>query len=96
MNIYVSNLSDKITDESLRVLFSTYGRVDSTEIIMDVFTDSSRGFAFVEMPDETEAANAIEKLHLSVIDGMAINAKESKPRVEHKGSYAVGSKPKKN
>ena len=92
MNIYISNLGDKITDESLRATFATYGEVSSSKVILDGFTGYSRGFAFVEMPNESEATIAITKINGSIIDGQAIVVKEAKPKVQHKGSYAVGSK----
>jgi RNA recognition motif-containing protein len=87
MNLYVSNLGEKTTDESLKAAFVTHGQVSSAKIIKDHFTGYSRGFAFVEMPNEAEANNAISKLNGSSIDGQIISVKEAKPKVEHKGSY---------
>ena len=62
MNIYVSNLSFAVTDEDLREYFAEYGEVSSAKVIMDKFTNRSRGFAFIEMPDETAASKAIKEL----------------------------------
>lgn len=63
MNIFVGSLSFKTTDSQLAELFSEYGKVDSAVIIMDRATDRSKGFGFVEMPDNTEAQNAIDNLN---------------------------------
>jgi len=90
MNIYVSNLGDKITDESLRALFATHGEVSSSHIVLDGFTGYSRGFAFVEMQDDHQAEVAIEKINGSIVDGRAISVQQARPRTEHRGSYAVG------
>ncbi|MFZ1497855.1 MAG: RNA-binding protein, partial [Saprospiraceae bacterium] len=60
MNIYVGNISFKTTDEELLQLFQQYGEVSSAKIIKDRETGRSRGFAFVEMADDIDAASAIE------------------------------------
>ena len=59
MNIYVSNLSFNVQDDDLRGFFEGYGEVASAKIITDKFTNKSRGFGFVEMPNDAEAAKAI-------------------------------------
>ncbi len=63
MNIYIGNLSFNVTEEELGKLFSERGKVSSVDIIRDKFTGKSRGFAFVEMPDQTEAESAIQALN---------------------------------
>lgn len=85
MNIYVSNLGEKITDESLRAIFATHGEVRSSKVIKDRFTGDSRGFAFIEMPNDNEAESAMSKIDGSVIDGRSIAVKEARPRPQ-KGS----------
>jgi RNA recognition motif-containing protein len=87
MNLYVSNLGDKITDESLGAIFATHGQVNSSKVIKDRFTGYSRGFAFVEMPNDTEAVNAISKIDGSVIDGRNVSVKEARPRPTQKESF---------
>jgi len=82
MNIYISHLSYGVDDNELREVFETYGQVDSAKVITDKFTGKSRGFGFVEMPDETEANKAIEALNQSEIDGMNVNVNIAKPREE--------------
>ena len=55
MNIYVSNLSFNVLDQGLKDFFAPYGEVTSAKVIMDKFTGKSKGFGFVEMPDDTAA-----------------------------------------
>ena len=62
MNIYTGNLSNSITEESLKEMFSKFGEVKSAKIIMDRYTNRSKGFGFVEMPDNSEADQAIKAL----------------------------------
>ena len=92
MNLYISNLGEKTTDETLRTAFVTHGQVSSAKVIKDHFTGYSRGFAFVEMPNDAEANAAISNLNGSSIDGQIVSVKESKPKIEHKGSYPARNK----
>ena len=80
MNIYVSNLSFNVQDEDLREFFTPYGEFSSAKVITDRETGRSRGFAFVEMPDNTAAAKAIGELHDKMIDGRAISVSEARPK----------------
>lgn len=73
MNIYVSNLNFRTRGESLQTLFGEYGEVSSANIITDRETGRSRGFGFVEMPDESAARNAINALNGFELDERAIN-----------------------
>jgi len=63
MNLYVSNLSFHTSEHDLSVLFSHYGTVSSVKIILDRETNKSRGFAFIEMPDDNAAQEAIKMLN---------------------------------
>jgi RNA recognition motif-containing protein len=87
MNLYVSNLGERITDESLRAVFATHGEVRSSKVIKDHFTGYSRGFAFIEMPNDTEAENAITKINGSVVDGRNISVTEARPRPTQKEAF---------
>jgi RNA recognition motif-containing protein len=80
MNIYVSNLGFSTQSEDLKKLFSTYGIVASVAIIMDKITNRSRGFAFVDMPENREAEKAILELNGVAVDGRVIKVNEAKPR----------------
>lgn len=82
MDIYVSNLSPFVVNEDLHKQFSKYGTVASVNIISDKFTNRSRGFGFVSMPDDTEAEKAIQELNGSLIDGKTVTANKAKPREE--------------
>lgn len=76
MNIYVSNLNFRTRGESLQTLFGEYGEVSSANIITDRETGRSRGFGFVEMPDESAARNAINALNGFELDERAINVND--------------------
>jgi len=80
MNIYISNLNYDITDKELEALFLEQGSVESAKVIIDRYTGKSRGFGFVEMPNEDEAKNAISQLNDSDFRGKTISVNEAKPR----------------
>jgi RNA recognition motif-containing protein len=82
MNIYVSNLSFTVQDEDLKAFFADYGEVTSAKVIMDKETNRSRGFGFVEMPDDTAAQKAINELDGGMVDGRSIKVMIAKPREE--------------
>lgn len=81
-NLYVGNLSFKVTEEDLRLNFSEAGEVASAAIIKDKFTGQSKGFGFVEMKTEEGAAEAIKKFHGGTLDGKTITVNEARPRKE--------------
>lgn len=91
MHIQISNFSNTLTNESLKELFAPYGEVESAEVSMDAFTGSSRGFGFVEMPDDDAAQKAIAALHEKEIDGKKLKVEITQPKPVHKGSYKVGN-----
>src|SRR5947199_770542 len=82
MNIYVSNLSFNVQDEDLREFFTEYGEVTSAKVITDKFTGKSRGFGFVEMPDDESARKAIAELDNGTVEGRTIKVMEAKPKEE--------------
>ncbi|HVY75750.1 MAG TPA: RNA-binding protein [Puia sp.] len=96
MNIYVSNLSFNVTDEDLNEYFAEYGEVSSAKVILDKFTQKSRGFAFVEMPDEEAAKKAIAELDGASVDGRTINVSVAKPREERPSRNGGGGFQKRN
>ena len=79
-SIYVGNLAYTATEEDLRQAFSQFGEVASVNVVMDRETGRPRGFAFVEMPNGTEAATAIKELNLAEISGRAVTVNEARPK----------------
>jgi RNA recognition motif-containing protein len=95
MNIYVANIPFKANDDELRALFEEFGEVQSAKIIMDKFTGRSRGFGFVEMPNDAEGQEAINQLHDADFKGMALVVNEARPREERPqggGGYGGGNR----
>ncbi|MFZ0254128.1 MAG: RNA-binding protein [Gammaproteobacteria bacterium] len=82
MNIYVGNLPYNLTDDDLRSAFSQFGEVSSVNIITDKFSGQSKGFGFVEMPNNSEADEAIKVLNGSALKGRSIKVNQAKPREE--------------
>ena len=80
MNIYVSNLSFNVQDEDLRGFFAEYGEVSSAKVILDRESGRSRGFGFVEMPDNAAAQTAISELDGATVEGRNIKVMEAKPK----------------
>ncbi len=79
VNIYVGNLPYQHNEESLREVFSPYGEVLSTRVIIDRETKRSRGFGFVEMENEEDANKAIQELHEADVDGRKLKVNIAKP-----------------
>lgn len=90
MNIYISNLSFQITDEDLKDLFAEYGEVSSAKVITDKFTGDSRGFGFVEMPEEEAAKKAISELDKSQWDGRSISVSVARPKEDRPNNGGGG------
>ncbi|MBO9682812.1 MAG: RNA-binding protein [Flavisolibacter sp.] len=85
MNIYVGNLSWGLKDQDLANLFTPFGEVASAKIVMDKFTQRSKGFGFVEMPNDEQAQAAISQLNGSEIEGRNLVVNESRPKEEGGG-----------
>ena len=85
MNIYVGNLSWNLKDQDLANLFTPYGEVASAKIVMDKFTQRSKGFGFVEMANDEHAQAAIAQLNGSEVDGRNLVVNESRPKEEGGG-----------
>lgn len=91
MNIYVSNLSFAVNDDDLRSYFAEYGEVTSAKVIMDKYTNRSKGFGFVEMSDDAAAQKAIAELDGATVDGRSIKVNVARPKEERparKPSYS--------
>ncbi len=80
MNIYVGNLSYQATEDDVRDAFSQHGEVSSVNIIRDRESGRSRGFCFVEMPNDDEAKAAIEALNEQEVAGRSVTVNEARPR----------------
>jgi cold-inducible RNA-binding protein len=89
-NIFVGNLDFGATEEGVRSLFEAYGQVQRVSIKTDRDTGRSRGFAFVEMPDEAEAERAIAALNGAQFGGRALNVNEARPKTEGGGGRPFG------
>ena len=82
MNIFVGSLPFSIEEADLRESFEAYGAVDSVKIITDKFTGRSKGFGFVEMPNDDDAQKAIDELNGATVQGRAIVVNKYEPKPE--------------
>jgi cold-inducible RNA-binding protein len=90
MNIYVGNLGFTATDQDLKKLFEVFGQVASARVIKDQYSDRSKGFGFVEMPEAAEAQAAIAALNGKELSGRAITVNEAKPKADRNRSGGFG------
>jgi len=79
MKLFVGNLPFNAKSEELKELFETIGQVESADVIVDKFTNRSRGFGFVTMPNDEEAEMAIQKLNNATLGNRNIKVSEAKP-----------------
>ena len=85
MNIFVAKLNFDTREDHLKEVFEEFGEVSSAKIVMDKFTGRSKGFGFIEMPNDDEAQNAINDLNDSELDGRNIVVKKVEPRENNRG-----------
>ncbi|MBI2816496.1 MAG: RNA-binding protein [Acidobacteria bacterium] len=85
-NLFVGNLSFQTSESELRSAFEPYGEVLRVRMMTDRETGRSRGFAFVEMANDEEAARAIESLNGKEVGGRALNISEARPKPERTGA----------
>lgn len=81
-NLFVGSLAYSVTDDELNDFFKSVGNVKSAKVIMDRDTNRSKGFGFVEMESDDEAAEAIKQLDGKELNGRAISVNEARPREE--------------
>jgi cold-inducible RNA-binding protein len=86
MNIFAAKLSFNTQSDDLREAFEAFGEVTSANVITDKFTGKSKGFGFVEMPNDDEARQAISELNDSELDGRTIVVKKAEPREDRGNS----------
>ncbi|KPK31052.1 MAG: RNA-binding protein [Nitrospira bacterium SG8_35_1] len=84
MNIYVGQLPYSLTEEELREMFVQYGEVSSLKLIMDRYSGQSKGFGFIDMPDNSEADQAIKGLNKSMVKGREIKVNQAEERRKKK------------
>lgn len=84
MNIYVGNLAFDSTEETLKAHFERFGEVSSTKIIEDRMTGKSRGFAFVEMPDDAAGQKAIDETNGKDFMGRDLRVNQARPREDNR------------
>ncbi|MCG3170025.1 MAG: hypothetical protein CALGDGBN_01556 [Pseudomonadales bacterium] len=82
MNIYTGNLAYSVSDQDLRSAFEAFGKVTSASVIIDRATGQSKGFGFVEMPNNSEADAAIKALNGQQLNGRALKVNQAEPRRE--------------
>ena len=84
MNMYVGNLAHNVTEEDLNKIFSEFGHVESVNIIKDRFSGQSKGFGFVDMPDNSEADKAIKGLNRTRYKGKDIKVNQANQKSRRK------------
>ena len=89
-NIYVGNISFKTTEEDLNQAFSAYGQVERVQIVKDRETGQARGFAFVEMPVDSDADKAMAALNGADVGGRTLTVNEARPREPRSGGFGGG------
>ena len=89
MNIFISNLNYNVVESELQALFENHGTVDSVKIVTDRETGRSRGFGFVEMPNDDEAQSGIDALNQFEYKGRSLSVTQSRPR-EEKPAFSRG------
>lgn len=82
MNMYVGNLAYSVTEADLRTAFEAFGTVESASVITDRDSGRSKGFGFVEMPNNSEADAAIKALNDTALGGRNMKVNQAKPRAE--------------
>ncbi len=90
MRIYVGGISYNTNNEGLRALFATMGTVNDANIVEDKYTGQSKGFGFVDMPNDSEAQEAINRFNGYDLDGRSLTVNQAKPREDRSNGYSGG------
>lgn len=80
MNIYVGNLDFQVKENDLESIFEEYGAISSVKIIIDKYSNKSKGFGFVDMENQDEAKKAIDELNGTLLKDREIIVNEAKPK----------------
>jgi len=91
MKLYVGNLSNSVTEEDLKSIFSTYGNLSSTVVIKDRITQDSKGFGFVEFQSDSEGNKAMKELNSKELKGKSIVVNEARPKTDNKSGGGFNS-----
>ena len=91
-NLFVGNMSFQTTEGDLRSMFEPFGEITRINVVTDRDTGRARGFAFVEMTNDEEAAGAIAALNGKEVDGRALNVNEARPKTERSGPRTGGGR----
>ena len=94
-NIFVGNLDFGATDDAVRTMFEAYGTVDRASVVTDRDSGRSKGFEFVEMPNDAEGERAIAALNGKELNGRALTINEARPKAEG-GSRGGGGRDRGN
>src|SRR5712671_2023203 len=89
-SLFVGNMNFQTTESDLRALFEPFGQVTRVHVAMDRETGRARGFAFVEMPNDEEAAKAIAGLDGKEVNGRNLKVNEARPKTERSGPRGGG------
>jgi RNA recognition motif-containing protein len=89
IKLFIGGLAYAVTDDQLRDLFASVGTVQSAQVIVDRYSNQSKGFGFVEMSTDDEAHKAIAELNGKELEGRAIAVNEARPKEDH-GSRSFG------
>ena len=90
MKIYVGNLPYSVSEDDIRKAFEAFGEVGEVNIIIDRMSGRSKGFGFVEMPNDDEGKTAMSELNDTELDGRQLNVNEARPRVDKGGGGGGG------
>ena len=90
MNIYVGNLSYDTTEQDMEAAFTPFGQVDAARLINDQYSGRSKGFGFIEMPNNAEAEAAIQALNGKELQGRTLTVNEARPREPRQGGGGGG------
>ena len=91
-NLFVGNMSFQTTESDLRSLFETFGEITRIQLMTDRDTGRARGFDFVDMANDEEAAKAIAALNGKDLNGRALNVNEARPKTERNGPQGCGGR----
>jgi len=91
-NLFVGNMSFQTTESELRSMFESFGEITRIQVMTDRDTGRARGFGFVDMANDEEAAKAVAALNGKEVNGRALNVNEARPRTQSSGPRGNGSR----